>query len=99
MIDVNAEFKFFPWENDKQPDFVNEEGFEWYIDKDMTKYARQTDERNGNPGLKNVACFFVKKDEMVTRVLIDDQQRVLHEDTALDGMATKIDILKFALRS
>lgn len=98
MIDVNAEFKFFPWENDKQPDFV-----------------------------KNVACFFVKKDEMVTRVLIDHnpglpflssfslayfvislsiyhskpssfKQRILHEDTALDGMATKIDILKFALQ-
>ncbi|GJQ43686.1 MAG: hypothetical protein JETCAE03_31840 [Ignavibacteriaceae bacterium] len=98
MIDVNAEFKFFPWENDKQPDFVNEDGFEWYIDKDMTKYAREKDERNGNPGLKNVACFFVKKDEMVTRVLIDHKQRILHEDTALDGMATKIDILKFALQ-
>ena len=31
----------FPWNNYKKPDFVNEDGFEWYIDKETTTYKHE----------------------------------------------------------
>jgi len=91
-------FSIFPWENNIKPYFVNEEGFEWYIDEEMTEYARKKDPRNGNEGLKGVVCFFVKKGDFITRTLIDEHQHILHDDQSLEGMATKIDLLKFALK-
>lgn len=85
----------FPWDNGSKPDFINEEGFEWYTDKTLTGWAQRKDELNNTPPLKAV-CFYVKKDDTLTRILVGANQEVLHEDTSLDGMACKIDILRLA---
>lgn len=85
--------KYFPWEFGEKPYFINNEGFEWYLDKDMTRYAREI--RNEQEGLADVAAFFVKNGEQIERVLINNAQQILHSDTTLEGMAVKIDALRF----
>ena len=77
----------FPWDKNEKPYFSND-GFDWYVDDFMTKYARKK--------LKDVVCFYVKKGDVIKRVLIDNKQNILHEDTTMDGMACKIDFLKLA---
>jgi len=91
MDDINK-WKFFPWENGEKPVLVNEEGFEWYLDKDCTQWATKW-MGNNNPPLK-ANCFFAKRGEEVTRVLIDKNQNILHHDTSLEGMCAKIDVLR-----
>lgn len=81
-------FKFFPWDKGEKPHFINEEGYEWYKDLDMTNYARQ-----GKGGLKKAMCFFIKKGEFVTRGIIDDGKLVA-DAQGLEDMAVKIDCLK-----
>jgi hypothetical protein len=88
-----GEFYKFPWEKGIKPYFINPEGFEWYIDEELTEYAKK--DLHNHKGLKNVVGFYVKKGNDITRVLIDNKQRVLSEDQTLDGMYTKVDILKF----
>lgn len=88
--------KFFPWEYDIPPDFVNEEGFEWYLDE-ITNQWLAKDMRNGVKGIKNMRCFFVRKNGIViTRVLIDDKQNIIYEHTNWELMLSHIDILKLA---
>jgi hypothetical protein len=88
---MDDEFKLFPWENGVKPDFVND-GFEWYIDKISTEYARQ--DTITHKGLRNVACFTVRKDDVITRIMIDNKQHILFETPSLVAMGEKIDILK-----
>lgn len=85
--------KIFPWENDVKPYFVNEEGFEWYLDDDTNKWLRK-DMVNGVKGIKDHACFFVKKGDDITRVLIDSKQNIIKDDKNWEGMLAFIDILK-----
>lgn len=85
-------FSIFPWDKGEKPYFVNDEGFEWYVDKGMTKWAR--DDRAGSDGLKGVVCFYVKKKDHVTRILINDKQEILKESQGLEDMAAFIDILR-----
>ena len=84
----------FPWDEEgAKPYFVNNDGFEWWLDKSMTKYALE-DSTIGNPGLKDVFCFYVKKGDDISRVLINNKHQVLYETSTLDQMAAHIDILK-----
>lgn len=86
------EFKFYPWEKGEIPYFVNEEGYEWYVEKNLTKYARE--DHNGHKGLKNVVCFLLRKDDYVTRIIIDENQNILGESPSLEEISGKIDTLK-----
>jgi len=47
--------------------------------------------------LLKAICFFVKKDDYITRVLVGEKQQILHEDTSLEGMACKIDFLRLVM--
>lgn len=64
----------FPWENNEKPYFVNEQGFEWYIDKETTNYAKPL----------KVVCFFCKKKEFMTRVLLNENGDEIYSDTSLE---------------
>jgi|GEM_PF-3018914 len=86
-------FNLFPWDNGVDPYFVNDEGFEWYIDKDITDWATK-DTDTGIKGLKGVMCFFVKKGDDINRVLINDQQQILADDRSLEQICVKIDLMK-----
>ena len=87
------DFRLFPWENDEKPYFVNDEGFEWYLDKDTNNWLKK-DMENGVNGIKDMACFFVKKGEDVTRVLIDSNQKIIKSDKSWESMLCYIDIIK-----
>lgn len=82
----------FPWENNEKPAFVNEQGFEWYPDRESTRYARQ--KNSSGISLKNVYVFYVKKEEDITRVIIDDKQNVLANNKNLEQIGFEIDKLK-----
>lgn len=88
MIDVFA----------TEPDFINELGVKWWIDKMTTNYAQSPDVWGTR---LNAMCFFVEEPGgRRTRVLIDrGTENVLAEDQALDGIGCKIDILKALKRS
>jgi hypothetical protein len=92
MTEINL--NFYPWQKGEKPYFVNPEGFEWYIDKGGTEYA--TKDSGNLKGLKNVMCFYVKKNDIIKIVLIDNKQNILAESTSLEGIGIKIDILKIA---
>jgi hypothetical protein len=83
----------FPWTSGEKPFSVNEDGYEWYVDKLTTEYARREDFINKTKPLK-VIVFFVKKRDFITRVLIGENQKILYEDTTLEGMSSHIDILR-----
>jgi hypothetical protein len=86
----------FPWDNNGKPILVNEKGYEFYIDKDMTDYAKQ-DDINGNKGLIGIICYYMKKGDYITRMLVDNKtQTPLHLDQTMEGMACYIDFMKIA---
>lgn len=93
--------KLFPWDNDIRPYWVNPENdLEWYVDKDTTNWCiRET--LNSLPKLDAVVFYVTENIEdkvnPITRVLIDHKTNdVLAEETSLEAMATKIDILRLA---
>lgn len=89
-----------PWDNGEKPFWTNpENGYQWYVDKSTTEWcSRET--LNTLPVLDAV-CFIVCSVndghiEPLSRILIDkNTNKVLHEDTSMENMATKIDMLRF----
>ncbi|MFW5847520.1 MAG: hypothetical protein ACOCVF_01190 [bacterium] len=96
-----SKLKVFPWDNGEKPFWINpENGFEWYYDESITGWANE-ERPNNNPPL-NAMGFIVterKGDKIIpcSRVLIDKKtNQVLADETSLDGMGVKIDMLRFA---
>ena len=87
----------WPWEREEKPFFVNDEGFEWYIDEDTTGWAHR---ENGGVSLLNIVGFIVRKDgESIDRVLMDKEtNKVIYSNTSLEAIASHIDILKAVKR-
>ena len=83
-----------PWEDDVEPDFINDDGWEWYLDKDSTKYVQKDNPVNNNKGLKSVYVFFVRKEDEWDWVAIDNEQNILAVEQSLDALGAKLDILK-----
>lgn len=87
------DIKIFPWDFGEKPYWVNpENGIEWYIDKDTTKWCtRKT--LNKLPKL-NAVVFLVAKREgdkiiPLNRTLIDVKTNaILAEETSLEVIAT-----------
>lgn len=88
------ELKLFPWDKGEKPYFVNEKGFEWYVDKDTQRWVNK--ETPSGYKLKNVFAFYIKKDDYINRVLINNNQEIIYENTNLEALCTYIDFLKFA---
>ena len=97
-MEVMEKFSLFPWDNNITPDFINDRGFEWYIDKSLTRYCKRKTIDNKLP-LKAI-CFYVCERKhnnvnAISRVLIDiDTNKVIADETSLEGMAIKIDMLR-----
>jgi predicted RNA-binding protein len=91
----------WPWENNEEPFWVNpDNGLEWYIDKDTTKWCYH-EKLNGEPPLEAVVFIVAEEKEeeknALTRILVDKKtNKVLAEDTSLEGIVTKIDIFRLA---
>jgi hypothetical protein len=91
------DFPIFPWERDEKPYFINEMGFEWYVDKFATKWAHDDvclSAYHTRKGIKNVVAFFVKNGDEIRSVLIDEKQEVVAEAENTIGLCHKIDKLK-----
>lgn len=77
------------------PDFVNEKGVKWFLDKDLTRYC----EREDTNGVKlDMKVFIVETlDGHKTRMLIDKDGPV-YENQKLEDMACHIDMIKLTQR-
>lgn len=84
--------KFFPWEKGEKPYFVNPEGFEWYIDKNIQNYITRED-RNGIK-IKHLYAFLVKKDNEIDRVILDDKQNIIYSSKGYENVLYYIDTIK-----
>lgn len=92
-----TDFPIFPWERNEKPYFVNEEGFEWYVDKFATQIAHKDNylySGHTRKGLKNMVAFFIKKGDNVKCALINDKQEVMAEAPNTIALCFKIDQLK-----
>ena len=77
----------------REPDFINEEGVKWWLDKHLTDYANREDQRGIS--LKNIKGFVTEKDSILEYVLVDyDTGSVVHSSHLLESVATKIDMMK-----
>ena len=84
--------RFFPWEKGDKPYFVNPEGFEWYIDKDIQNYMTRED-RNGIR-IKDLYAFLVKKGDEIDRVILDDKQNIIYSNKGYESVLYYIDTIK-----
>ena len=70
----------------EEPIFVNEIGTEFWIDKDLTDYARRKE-------LIGVVVYFVRtKEGEKTRLIVKDNQPI-YENTSYEGIAVFIDVI------
>jgi hypothetical protein len=88
----DIELKFFPWEKGDKPYFVNPEGFEWYVDKDTLSYMRKEDRNEIT--IDNLYPFLVKKDDDITRVIVDDKQNIIYENKGWEAVLYYVDTIK-----
>lgn len=93
--------KIFPWDCDEKPYWINpENNLEWYIDKSTTEWCSRW--TPGELPKLNAIVFYVceRKDGKVnplSRLLIDIKtNQVLADETSLENMAAKIDMLRLA---
>lgn len=80
-----------------------ENGYEWYIDNDITKLCNSHDTMRP---ILNATCFTICKRDVesnkvtpMTRILIDNKtNKILHEDTNLESMGCHVTMLRVALK-
>lgn len=84
---------FRPFWEQRDPDFINELGIKWWLDKDTTSYAMKPD-RHGTSLDVNI---WVAKfpDDHITRLMINSSYEVIEDEQSLEAMAVKIDVRKF----
>ena len=78
-----------PWDANLLPDFVNDQGVKWWVDKELTRYARQ------KLGV-DAAVWYVEETSGVRTRLLIDHGEILHNDTTYEGIAVHIDIVYLA---
>lgn len=81
---------------DKEPDFVNEEGTKWWVDRSTTKFAQQPDINNVR--LPNVVCFATEQSNGYRSYVITENQQIEYAATGLEAIGVHIDIMKLSRR-
>lgn len=71
---------------DKTPDFVNEKGVKWWIDRDTTRYAHS--KLNDK-----VAVWYIEEPDGNQCRLITENDEILYDNTSLEAVLCYIDIL------
>jgi len=82
----------FPWKNGEKPYFTNKEGFDWYIQEDLTEYCKEK-------GLLNVVVFLVAKGEKPETYAVVEKGRLLHTNQQYEGVLCWIDCISFVMRN
>jgi len=79
-----------------EPDFVNEKGTKWWLDKSTTQWAQREDQFGTS---LEMVCYLVEtSDGYMVRILLDKENHVVAENQNLEAMAVAIDMLKAAKR-
>lgn len=84
---------FSPFWEKQQPDFVNEQGVKWWLDKDSTRYASK---ENSNGISLDYQIFVVEEpDGRKTRLVLDEKRKPVYEHTHIESIAVWLDIQKY----
>ncbi len=87
----------YPWENGEKLFFTNDEGYEWYMNEYDTEWAHSAD--SFGTTLPNLICIYIRKGDFATRGMMDKiTNELIYTDTSMEGIAVKIDMLKFIKR-
>ena len=81
MLDINTD----------HPDYVNEQGVKWWIDKDLTKYSFDR-------GFSGTRVFVVERPDGYRTRLFTEGENILAESQSLEGICSKIDIISISRR-
>lgn len=81
-----------PWDTGEKPNFISPTGVKFWILKSSTQYAEFL-------GLEKVQVFFtLHPDGEKTRLIVDNGKPV-YEDTSLEGIGFRLDIMKYLKES
>ena len=84
------------FEQSKDPDFINDEGVRWWLDKGLTDYAQKEDQFGTK--LDGFTSWIIEtKDGQNTRILLDGENYAL-ESPRMEDIACRIDIIKASKR-
>lgn len=79
-----------------EPYFVNEQGTRYWLEKELTEYAKSPD-KDGICLPRHRAWIVQLKDGQYTRLLTEDTEPV-YEGSSIEQIAVKIDLLKALVR-
>ena len=79
-----------------KPDFINDGGTKWWIDKIATQYAREKDLFDIQ--LPTITCFRTELDNGYRSFVIVDGQNIVFTSQQIDAIGCHIDIMKMAKR-
>lgn len=79
-----------------EPFFVNEEGIEWYLVDDMTKWC--TMGKCGWPILDAKVFLTVEDGKMMEYVIVAPEGKVLGSNKSMEGIAVLIEALRLAMK-
>lgn len=82
---------------------TNEEGFKWFLNKSLIKYAQTEQSKFGNDNMpalpNNIICIRIEKADKTKTYLIFDKNKneILYDCHSFEGCACKIDFMKLTL--
>jgi len=80
----------------EEPDFVNEEGTKWWVDKIATQYATKKD--SFGVQLPGVVCFRTELSDGYSSFVVVDGQKIVFTSQQTDAIGCHIDVMKMAKR-
>lgn len=80
------------------PDFINEKGVKWWLNKYSTEYARKPDIHGTR--LKTITCYYTEEpDGNKGYVLVDEKKGIpVWHGSTFEGVGVWIDMMKFKRR-
>ena len=79
-----------------KPDFINDEGTKWWVDKIATQYAREEDVFGIR--LPSVTCFRTEQANGYRSFVIVDGRNIIFTSQQSDAIGCHIDIMKMTKR-
>jgi hypothetical protein len=76
----------------EKPDFINDQGVKWWMDRVTTEYARKPNA--AGKALLTAIAWKVEESNGKKSFLLTDGDKVLAESQQLEAIACKIDFLK-----
>jgi len=80
---------------DNEPDFVNDEGTKWWMNKLSTDYATSPD--SNDIKLPDHAVWYVERLDGYRTMLLVHDDTIIKESQTLDGMGSAIDVIKLSI--